>query len=51
MWADQDDPRTGVEFSGGQWRRLALARARMREHCSLMILDEPSVGSTKKKRR
>jgi len=31
-------------LSGGQWQRLALARALMRDTSDLMILDEPSAG-------
>ncbi|MGC0313407.1 ABC transporter ATP-binding protein [Kitasatospora acidiphila] len=49
--ADQDEdpgtsanPGTGVVLSGGQWQRLALARALMRDRRDLMILDEPSAG-------
>jgi len=42
--ADRDDPSTGVELSGGQWQRLALARALFRDRCDLLILDEPSSG-------
>jgi ATP-binding cassette subfamily B protein len=42
--ADRDDPSTGVVLSGGQWQRLALARAFMRNDRSLLILDEPSAG-------
>ncbi|MFI6318393.1 ABC transporter ATP-binding protein [Nonomuraea sp. NPDC050556] len=34
----------GVVLSGGQWQRLALARAFLRMGCDLMILDEPSAG-------
>jgi len=41
---DMDDPVTGVILSGGQWQRLALARAFVREGKDLMILDEPSSG-------
>jgi ATP-binding cassette subfamily B protein len=44
MESDKNDPRTGLDFSGGQWQRLALARAFVRRHCDLMILDEPSAG-------
>ncbi|MBB5874261.1 ATP-binding cassette subfamily B protein [Allocatelliglobosispora scoriae] len=42
--SDQGDPETGVRFSGGQWQRLALARAFLRDKRDLMILDEPSAG-------
>jgi ATP-binding cassette subfamily B protein len=42
--ADREDPRTGILLSGGQWQRLALARAFLRGHRDLMILDEPSAG-------
>ncbi|GAA3709220.1 ABC transporter ATP-binding protein [Nonomuraea antimicrobica] len=41
---DKDDPVTGVVLSGGQWQRLALARAFVRNDSDLMILDEPSSG-------
>ncbi|MFF3443782.1 ABC transporter ATP-binding protein [Streptosporangium sp. NPDC002721] len=41
---DGDDPVTGVVLSGGQWQRLALARAFVRNGSDLMILDEPSSG-------
>lgn len=34
----------GVPLSGGQWQRLALARAYLRRERDLMILDEPSAG-------
>ncbi|MFD7656858.1 ABC transporter ATP-binding protein [Actinosynnema sp. NPDC059797] len=32
----------GTELSGGQWQRLALARAFMREDAGLVVMDEPS---------
>lgn len=38
------DPTAGVVLSGGQWQRLALARALLRDRCDLLILDEPSSG-------
>jgi ATP-binding cassette subfamily B protein len=33
-----------VKLSGGQWQRLALARACMKQHAALLILDEPSAA-------
>jgi ATP-binding cassette subfamily B protein len=41
---DEHDPDTGVVLSGGQWQRLALARAFLRDRRNLLILDEPSSG-------
>ncbi|QFY09079.1 ATP-binding cassette domain-containing protein [Nonomuraea phyllanthi] len=41
---EADDPEIGVQLSGGQWQRTALARAMFRGHRDLMILDEPSAG-------
>ncbi|HEY6793893.1 MAG TPA: ABC transporter ATP-binding protein [Kineosporiaceae bacterium] len=32
----------GVDLSGGQWQRLALARSEMRENPLLRVLDEPT---------
>lgn len=31
-----------VELSGGQWQKIALGRARMRQHPLLLVLDEPT---------
>ncbi|HZG89312.1 MAG TPA: ABC transporter ATP-binding protein [Pseudonocardia sp.] len=39
-----DDPVTGVVLSGGQWQRLALARAVFRRDAAVVVLDEPSSG-------
>ncbi|MEU0990235.1 ABC transporter ATP-binding protein [Streptomyces sp. NPDC005953] len=38
------EPSMGVALSGGQWQRLALARAMLREDRDLIILDEPTAG-------
>ncbi|WP_433246398.1 ABC transporter ATP-binding protein [Streptosporangium sp. CA-135522] len=40
----EQDESAGVVLSGGQWQRLALARAFMRDRRDLLILDEPSSG-------
>jgi ATP-binding cassette subfamily B protein len=34
----------GVELSGGQWQRLAIARAMMRTQPLLLVLDEPTAA-------
>lgn len=34
----------GAELSGGQWQRLALARAMMRDSPLLLVLDEPTAS-------
>jgi ATP-binding cassette subfamily B protein len=34
--------REGTELSGGQWQRIALSRAFMREEADMLILDEPT---------
>ncbi len=39
-----DGGEAGIHLSGGQWQRLALARAYLRGGRDLLILDEPSSG-------
>jgi ATP-binding cassette subfamily B protein len=41
---DSADPQAGVLLSGGQWQRIAAARAFVRGGRDLAILDEPSSG-------
>ncbi|MER6150460.1 ABC transporter ATP-binding protein [Streptomyces hirsutus] len=42
--SEDGEPVTGVVLSGGQWQRLALARAFLRDERDLMVLDEPASG-------
>lgn len=35
---------TGVDLSGGQWQRVAIARMLFRSEPDVLILDEPSAG-------
>lgn len=41
QWIDHDDGTQGVDLSGGQWQRLALARNFYRDS-PIIILDEPT---------
>jgi ATP-binding cassette subfamily B protein len=34
----------GTDLSGGQWQKLALGRAMMRDHPLLLVLDEPTAS-------
>jgi ATP-binding cassette, subfamily B, bacterial len=40
----EEDGKTGVILSGGQWQRLALARTLLKRDSDVVILDEPSSG-------
>ncbi|WP_250903465.1 ABC transporter ATP-binding protein [Actinomadura sp. NEAU-AAG7] len=44
MESEKESAEHGVILSGGQWQRLALARAVFRDGPDLVILDEPSSG-------
>ncbi|MFE7756765.1 ABC transporter ATP-binding protein [Streptomyces sp. NPDC057429] len=44
MESNEEDRDLGTVLSGGQWQRLALARAFLRHERDLAILDEPSSG-------
>jgi ATP-binding cassette subfamily B protein len=35
---------SGSELSGGQWQKLAIARAFMREEADILVLDEPTAA-------
>jgi ATP-binding cassette, subfamily B, bacterial len=41
----------GVELSGGQWQKIALARAFMREEADVLVLDEPTASLDAKAER
>lgn len=41
QWIEHDDGTSGVDLSGGQWQRLALARNFYRDS-PIIILDEPT---------
>ena len=43
-FTDETGDDVGVVLSGGQWQRMALARACLRGDADLLILDEPSSG-------
>jgi ATP-binding cassette subfamily B protein len=34
----------GIELSGGQWQKIALSRAFMREDADVLVLDEPTAS-------
>jgi ATP-binding cassette, subfamily B, bacterial len=43
IFPDDEDGRT-LTLSGGQWQRIAVARAFLRDDADVLILDEPSAG-------
>jgi ATP-binding cassette subfamily B protein len=36
--------KSGVELSGGQWQKIALSRAFMRQDADILVLDEPTAA-------
>ncbi|WP_051038327.1 ABC transporter ATP-binding protein [Vreelandella jeotgali] len=36
--------KNGQELSGGQWQKIALSRAYMRENADILVLDEPTAA-------
>ncbi len=36
--------RQGMELSGGQWQKIALSRAFMRQQADILVLDEPTAA-------
>ncbi|MUL40257.1 ABC transporter ATP-binding protein [Streptomonospora sp. PA3] len=44
FFQDEGDDSDGVTLSGGQWQRLATARALLRRGRDLLFLDEPTSG-------
>lgn len=36
--------KSGVELSGGQWQKIALSRAFMRQKADILVLDEPTAA-------
>jgi len=39
----------GVELSGGEWQKVAIARALLRREAGVIILDEPPLPSTRRR--